>query len=195
MAFDAFPQGVKPGGLLNRNDIKLLICYILSSIESGLSKKDIISVLQDNSLANYFESTDAFSELVENNIIYCIDQENQFFSVTEAGKLIADQLEISLPVTVREQVLSATLNLLAKIKRERENTVEIKKLKNGYTVKCHISGGLLDLMSINLYAPDIMQARLIKRNFQKNPEIVYDCVLALMTDNKDMVKKFLSENN
>lgn len=195
MAFDAFPQGVKPGGLLNRNDIKLLICYILSSIESGLSKKDIISVLQDNSLANYFESTDAFSELVENNIICCTDQENQFFSVTEAGKLIADQLEISLPVTVREQVLSATLNLLAKIKRERENTVEIKKLKNGYTVNCHVSGGLLDLMSINLYAPDIMQAKLIKHNFQKNPELVYDCVLALMTDNKDMVRKVLSENN
>jgi len=50
-------------------------------------------------------------------------------------------------------------------------------------------------MSINLYAPDIMQAKLIKRNFQKNPELIYDCVLALMTDNKNIIKNILSDEN
>lgn len=193
MDFDAFHQGVKPGGLLNRKDIKLLICYMLSSIEDGLSKEDIVSVLQDNSLANYFESNDAFSDLIHNKSICCIDENNQLFSVTKNGKLIADQLESSLPITVREQVLSATLNLLAKIKRERENTVEIKKSRNGYSVKCHVSGGPLDLMSIELYAPDVMQANLIKHNFHKNPELIYDCMLALMTDNKDIIKDILSK--
>ena len=30
MKFDAFSAGITPGGLRSKNDIKLLICYILS---------------------------------------------------------------------------------------------------------------------------------------------------------------------
>lgn len=166
---------------------------MLSNLKNGLSKKDIISVLQDNSLANYFESTDAFSELVKKDNIYCIDHQNQLFTVTNSGKLIADQLETYLPASVREQVINASLSLIATAKRQRENSVDIKKLENGYTVKCHISGGDLELMSINLYAPDLIQANVIKSNFQKNPELIYDCMIALMTDNKELLKNSLEK--
>ena len=40
MEFDALTAGVKPGGLRSKQDIKLLICYLLSSIPQGLSKTD-----------------------------------------------------------------------------------------------------------------------------------------------------------
>ncbi len=188
---DVFTEGVKPGGLKSRQDIKLAICYMLSKIETGLTKKDIINILQDNNLANYFEIADAFEDLLENNNIYLKDIDDNLYTVTKSGKMISEQLDISLPISIREQVLSATLNLLSKIKRERENKVEIKKIANGYMINCHISGGDLDLMSIKLYAPDIMQATLIKKNFHKNPELIYSCMLALMTNNQDMLKEII----
>ena len=47
MEFDALTAGVKPGGLRSKQDIKLLICYLLSSIPQGLSKTDLINVLQE----------------------------------------------------------------------------------------------------------------------------------------------------
>ena len=65
MEFDALTAGVKPGGLRSKQDIKLLICYLLSSIPQGLSKTDLINVLQDNNLANYFEVASAFDELLK----------------------------------------------------------------------------------------------------------------------------------
>lgn len=188
---DVFTEGVKPGGLKSRKDIKLAICYMLSKIEAGLTKKDIINILQDNNLANYFEIADAFEDLLENNNIYLKDIDDNLYTVTKSGKMISEQLDISLPISIREQVLAATLNLLSKIKRERENKVEIKKIANGYMINCHISGGDLDLMSIKLYAPDIMQATLIKKNFHKNPELIYSCMLALMTNNEDMLKEII----
>ena len=107
--------------------------------------------------------------------------------------MIAQELDVSLPISIREQVLSAALSLMAQQKRERENTVTITKIENGFQVECHISGGEMDLMSFTLYVPDMMQAKLVKRNFQKDPQLIYSCMLAALTRNQDMVRELLGE--
>ena len=159
--------GVKPGGLRSKQDIKLLICYLLSSIPQGLSKTDLINVLQDNNLANYFEVASAFDELLKQGNLTEAQEEETFYTVTASGKMIAQELDVSLPISIREQVLSAALSLMAQQKRERENTVTITKIENGCQVECHISGGEMDLMSFTLYVPDMMQAKTGKAKFSK----------------------------
>lgn len=193
MEFDALTAGVKPGGLRSKQDIKLLICYLLSSIPQGLSKTDLINVLQDNNLANYFEVASAFDELLKQGNLTEAQEEETFYTVTASGKMIAQELDVSLPISIREQVLSAALSLMAQQKRERENTVTITKTENGCQVECHISGGEMDLMSFTLYVPDMMQAKLVKRNFQKDPQLIYSCMLAALTRNQDMVRELLGE--
>ncbi|HIS68589.1 MAG TPA: DUF4364 family protein [Candidatus Gallacutalibacter stercoravium] len=193
MSFDALTAGVEPGGLRDKREIKLLICYMLNSVSGGLAKDDIISVLQNNGLANYFESNDAFADLLENDNIHCIDEAADLYQVTDSGRLIADQLDIVLPIAVRERALAATLNLLAQDKTERENRVRITKNEKGYTVECNVSGGDMNLMAFSLYVPDLLQARLVKRIFHKDPARVYRCMLALVTDNRDLAADLLSE--
>lgn len=188
MNFDTFSAGVNPGGLRRRDDIKILICYILASIKQPLAKETIVSILQENCLANYFDVNDSFSDLFENNNIKKSPEDPNRYTVTESGNLIATQLDSSLPLSIREKALSATMNLMAKIKRETENVVDIKKSKNGYSVKCNISGGEVDLLSFDLYVPDKLQAELVKENFQKDPGIIYECLLALLTKDKQLAK-------
>ena len=89
--------------------------------------------------------------------------------------------------------VNGALNLLARAKRERENKVSIDKHGNGYHVTCHISGGKGDLMTITLYAPDLYQARVIKKNFHRNPEAVYQALMSLMTGNKDYLETVVRE--
>ena len=36
MEYDALSAGVEPGGLTNRTDIKVLICYIIKSIDDKI---------------------------------------------------------------------------------------------------------------------------------------------------------------
>jgi spermidine/putrescine transport system permease protein len=36
MEYDAFSAGVKPGGLVSRDEIKILICYVMSKIDNSL---------------------------------------------------------------------------------------------------------------------------------------------------------------
>lgn len=192
MGFDVLTAGVEPGGLRSKNDIKLLICYILSNIKCSLSKEDVVSIMQENNFANYFEANSAFSELIENENI-CIDPENPLlYKVTEIGKLVSAQLDTALPISIREKALCTTINLLAKLKRETENKVTITENVDGYFVNCNISGGDVDLLSFSLYVPDHLQADLVKHNFQERPEIIYECMLALLTKNNDLISSTLN---
>ena len=195
MQYDAFTGGINPGGLRSTTDIKLLICYILSSIKPGLSQNDMVSILVENELANYFESASAFNDLITNKNLYPVPDNPSLYTVTGTGRMIAGQLVATLPASVREKALSAAINLLAKIQREKENKVTIDKETNGYKVTFHISGGEIDLLCFSLYVPDLLQANLVKENFQNDPNKFYECTLALLTQNNDIVENALKTLN
>lgn len=187
MSFDALTGGIEFGGLRTKNDIKILICYILANMKVPMSPDNIVYILQENGLANYFEIVDAFSDLVSNKNIVCSEKNKDEFIVTESGQLIAKQLESLVPLSIRDRAVAAAVGLISKIKREAENTVKIEKIEKGYIVDCHISDGKMDLMNIKLYVPDMMQANMVKSNFHKEPELVYNCLLSLLTGNKKTI--------
>ena len=85
------------------------------------------------------------------------------------------------------------MSLLEKEKLQKENNVTIEKLENGYNVKCSISGGDIELMSVSLYLADSEQARIVKKNFYKNPQLFYKVMLATMTRNNDILKEALED--
>lgn len=181
--YNTFTAGVGPGGLRTKNDIRVLLCYLLASVSAPLKQEDILAILQEYDLANYFEVMDAISDLLEKGLIV---RQKDAVTVTKEGREIAAQLDVTLPLSVREKTVAAAVNLLARAKREQENRVEIKKNEKGYTVTCHVSDGEMDLMTFSLYAPDLYQARLIKKNFHRNPETVYRILLAAVTGSRDL---------
>ncbi|WP_101698149.1 DUF4364 family protein [Clostridium minihomine] len=192
MKFDAFSAGIEPGGLRNTKEIRILICYLLVSVNTPFRKEDIIEILQENGLANYFEITTALSDLIEKGNIVL---ENGVCSPGESAKMIAKQLDSTIPTAVRQRTLSAALRLLSKVKREQENAVEINHTDLGFQVMCHISGGDMELMSLSLYVPDLQQANLVKQNFQQDPDIVYRAMLAAVTKDEKLMMETLTEMN
>ena len=191
MNFDAFTGGVEPGGLRTKNEIRILICYLLTSIETPLAKDDLISIAVENGLANYFELADAIAEMTANGIIAVSGEKGELCSPTEKGRMISKQLDSELPATVRHKALCAAISLLAREKRERENRVDISHEGKGYRVACHISGGETDLMNFSLSVPDLAQANVVKENFQQSPETVYRMMLALVTGDLDLAAEIL----
>ena len=194
MNFDALTGGVEPGGLRTRSDIRILVCYLLTSIDAPLAKDDLINIAVDNGLANYFELAGAIDEMAQKGIIAVSGKNGEFCAATETARMISKQLDAELPASVRRKALSAAVNLLAKAKRERENHVEIVPAERGFCVTCHISGGKTDLMDFSLYVPDLAQANLVKVNFQSKPETVYRMLLALVTGEHEVAAGILGES-
>lgn len=192
MDFDAFTAGIEPGGLRTKNEIRILICYLLASAGAPLAKDDIIAILQGNGLANYFEVADAVAEMAEKGLLSREGTDPELFTVSETGQVVAKQLDSVLPPSVRDRAAGAAVSLLAEAKRKRENRVEFVRLENGYNVVCHISGGSTDLMSLSLYVPDLYQARVVEKNFHRSPETVYRMLLALVTGRTDLAAELIS---
>ena len=191
MRQDAFTGGVDPGGLWNQNDLRILLCYILSSVNAPLSGQDLSEILQRKALANYFEAGDALAALEQRGNV--VREEDGCYRVTEAGREIAETLDATLPLSVRDKALEAAFTLLAQAKAQRENRVELQKIKQGYQVTCHISGGDMDLMAVTLYVPDRAQAEMVKRSFYKDPAGVYKLVLASLTKDTSLAREYFIE--
>ena len=184
MEYNTFFAGVNPGGLRTKQEIKVLICYILAEMaDANIKKSDVTAVLQSSGLANYFEASEAFSELNVQGNIAKKDEDLNFYMVTESGKMIAEQLEQTLPLTVKEKALANTKTYLERIKNEQENNVIFKKNERGYSVTCTVSSGEFDLLSLTLYAPDIDAVSTVKNNFYDDPGEVYQHVLSMLTKN------------
>lgn len=195
MTFDTFDEGIAPGGLRSKHEIKVLICYLLNSVKDSLSESLVTEAIREYELANFFEVKVAFDELAKSENLKkseIVDGE-QTYELTESGKMVAEQLESILAYSVKEKALKCAIELLAERRIARENFVDIVKTENGYNVTCRVSGGEIDLMSFTLYAPDIEQAEIMKKGFLSYPSAVYKTVLALMTKNRESVGEALEE--
>lgn len=191
MEFDAFTGGIAPGGLRSKSDIRILICYILKSVPAPLSGEDIIRILQEKALANYFEANDALSALVSLGNIR--REEDGTYTLEPQGESVADSLDVLLPLSVRDKAVEAAMTMLSSAKVERENLVTTQRLDNGYNVTCHISGGDMELMKLSVYVPDLYQARVVKKNFHRDPQRVYNLLLAALTGDDELTKEILNK--
>ena len=191
--YDAIDAGIEPGGLRSRSNVRLLICYIMNSVNKPIKKDFIISAMQKNGIANYFEILEAFNDLHKKQNIVRTDSENDLFTVTKSGKLIAGNLSDDLPKSIRERAMASVTEPLMQERNETENVSEIKKLQNGYMVDCHIKGDEDDLFSFQLYVPDSKQARLVKKNFQSNAEMIYKMMIAAITNDSAFAEQTLEE--
>lgn len=195
MAFDTFDEGIIPGGIRSKNEIRILICYLFYSVNEKLTKEIVIQSILKEGLANYFEISSAFDDLINNNNLQELpsDEKEKTYVLSENGKMIASQLDTTLAFTVKEKAYSCATKLLSQKITERDNTVEIVKTDNGFNVVCVVTDGNMQLMNVTLYAPSMEQALIMKKNFYEDPSLFYKTMLALITKDKDNVGSALEE--
>lgn len=193
MAFDTFDEGINLGGMRSKNEIKTLICYLYNSVKENMDKGIVIQAILKQGLANYFETSSAFDDLVMNGNLIPADDEYKTYSLTKNGAEIAKQLDSTVAYTIKEKAYACAVKLLAEKKKEIENKVNIMKNDNGFTVECSVSGGDMELMKLDIYAPEMEQALILKKNFLDNPKKAYKIMLALLTKDKETVGEALEE--
>ena len=193
MAFDTFDEGISLGGIRSKTEVRILICYLFTAVKQPMSKETVVDALLDRGLTNYFEASSCFDDLVKSGNLENSQENPKLYNVTANGRLISEQLENTLALTVKERAFECAMTLLETEKKEKENKVIIEKLENGYNVTCSISGGDIELMSVSLYLADMEQARTVKKNFYKNPQLFYKVMLATMTRNNNLIQDALED--
>lgn len=178
--YDAFTEGIEPGGLRNRNEIKTLICYLVSHLDTPITKGQLNDIICEEGLANYFELNQALSEVIDNGNISIKKGDDPELYITEIGKQNTQTLEKDLPYTVRETALNAAVRLQTRLRREREHKIEITRLEKGCDITMSVLDGEDVLMSVTIFVADYEQALAVKEKFLSDPVNVYSNIVALL---------------
>ena len=183
MEYDAFDAGIELGGLRNRDDIRLLVCYLLKSVDSPMTRQMLNEAMQEDGLANYFEVGQAIEELLKTaNITADIVGDDEVLTVTQKGREAAEMLQTSLPRTVRERAVTAAIRLITKARVERENKIEVVKEENGgYTITFTLFDKNTQFMKLSVYVVDSLQLEQVKQNFINDPVKVYSTIITSLT--------------
>ena len=79
---EAFTAGVKPGGLTDDTQIRILLCYLVKTA-GPLTRDTLQGALLQEQLVNYFEFADALAD-VEKQQLVTVNEEEQFV-ITQKG--------------------------------------------------------------------------------------------------------------
>ncbi len=182
---DAFTGGVRPDGLKNKSDIKVLVCFLLSHSTQPLSRRDMTDIFLDRGLANYFEASDAISSLIRHGNV-TENAESGAIEITVSGRQIADTLYDALPLTIREKSLEAMSKLINRRHVSKQNKTRIEACDKGYYVTCTVNDGDMETMSVRIYVPSYNYATVVRDRFLDDPETLYRAVMAQMTDTPEI---------
>ena len=182
MENSTFSQGVAPGGLRDRTEIKLLICYLLKTLKRSLTRSHINEILQEYRIANYFEVNTAISELVTaGQLTSDLCDGDEEISLTSRAKLDVGLLERDLPRSVKEKAIRSALKILQRERIEKESIVEVMPLEHGYHICFTVKDMQTELLKLTVYVADESQIEIAKRNFYNNATEIYSGVISALT--------------
>lgn len=179
---DAFSMGVVPGGLKDKAEIKLMVCYLLKNLNKSLTRTQINEILQKHGIANYFEINGAISDLITSGQITSeLYDDDELITITAKTELSVAMIERDLPRSLREKAINAAVNVLQRERIKKESTVTVEPHNDGYHVTFTVTDMDTELLKITVYVTDERQIEIVKRNFYDNAVNIYSDVIASLT--------------
>jgi len=179
---DALTAGVSEfGGLFTTAEIRVLICYIFSSINKEIPGNLLANTLHYEGIANCFEVNDSIDYLCKKGQLKLVNREDDTYIITESGKDVAETLKTSLSVVVKERAYNAALKMYSRFKNAKETDIKISREDDKTFITCSAFDNDTPFMSIKLLVSDEEQAIHIKEKFLSNPTEIYSTITDLLT--------------
>jgi len=157
-------------------EVKVLILFVMRRLTEPVTIEILTELLCDDSIS-YFDVTDCVSKLVKTKHI---SKEGKKYSLTEKGIRNGELLEKEIPYSVRTKAEEATVPIHAVLKRNSMIKTQRSTGSNGgFTVALSLSDGIGEILSMNLYAANQLQADWIEKGFRKNAEKIYHAIIEM----------------
>lgn len=182
MERDAVSAGVSQiGGLFSTADVRILICYIFSSIGEAIPGNLLANTLHYEGIANCFEVNDSIASLCKSGQLKLTNENEDTYIITESGKDVAETLKTSLSVVVKQRAYNAALKMYSRFKNAKETDIKISREGNKTFITCSAIDDDSPFMSVKLLVSDEDQALHIKEKFLSNPTKIYSKIIELLT--------------
>ena len=180
---EAFTAGVRPGGLTDDTQIRMLLCYLVK-VAGPVKRETMQGALLQEQLVNYFEFADALAE-VEKQQLVTVDEDGRY-TITRRGTTVADTLAYDLPRSVRERAVAAVFRAQTWARKEAEYSARITEKADGHcSVRCTVKALDQELFCLDLGTPDRLSAELVKKQFILKGNEIYQMLITKLTEEKN----------
>lgn len=161
---------------------KVLILYILNTINKSLRSNDLFKIIAAVNDINYFYFSDILEDLVSSKLVGTYTKEDQkLYEITTEGK---NSLELTidiLPGIVKLKADNLYKQELNSIAEERAITAEyIPENEKDYTVKCKIIENNKTIFEVKLFAGSNEQAKKISDTWRQKATEIYPKIINLL---------------
>ena len=156
-ANDAFTAGVRPGGLTNSTEIRLLLCYLVKNA-GPITRTEIENALMEEALVNYFEIGSCLDDIARQQLVTA---DGDRYTITDKGRKVAQELAYDLPRSVREKAVAAVLRSQTWARKEAEYS---------------------ELFCLDIGTPDRLSAEMVKKQFILKGNEIYQMLITKLTE-------------
>ena len=165
-ANDAFTAGVRPGGLTDSTEIRLLLCYLVKNA-GPITRTD-------------FEIGSCLDDITRQQLVTLKEDR---YSITEKGRKVAQELAYDLPRSVRERAVAAVLRSQTWARKEAEYSARITEKPDGHcSIRCTIKALDQELFCLDIGTPDRLSADLVKKQFILKGNEIYQMLITTLTE-------------
>ena len=177
-ANDAFTAGVRPGGLTNSTEIRLLLCYLVRT--PGLSHGRRSKTPDGRGLVNYFEIGSCLDDIARQQLVTA---DGDRYIITDKGRKVAQELAYDLPRSVREKAVAAVLRSQTWARKEAEYSARISEKADGHcSVRCQVKALDSELFCLDIGTPDRLSAEMVKKQFILKGNEIYQMLITKLTE-------------
>ncbi|MGE5630300.1 MAG: DUF4364 family protein [Caulobacteraceae bacterium] len=156
-------------------DKKLIILYLLSSIDIPLTKAQISDAVLENNLLDFFTMQQCISELGETDVVKLVDfQKRKCYVITDSGRKTVEVFMQRIPkniIAVIDQYISRNKENL---KKESQVIAEYHKAsEKEYIVNLSVVENDLVLIDLSLSVVSSKQAKQICEKWKNSSEVIY----------------------
>jgi hypothetical protein len=177
--------------MVEKNEIKIFILYLMDRIGYPLSCGDVCSIMHQENVVSYFDCADCFAELIDGNHVVEVEKNETgeaLYIVTRTGKQIATELNDTLSPGIKEASYRSAIRHLSFRKRKAAIDCSYVERPNGKCyVHCEITEDGVKVLDANIEVDSKLEADTMIANFRRRPEIVFRGMLALISGEKNYI--------
>lgn len=175
------------GFIRDMMDVKVLILYVMAHADYPMDAQKTFELCYQDDKLSYFDVCEALPQLVNSGHL-SVD-ENEFYTITEKGREDGSLTED----TVAAPVLQRALLAVEKFNRSKRRTdlVRTDILPRGneeYAVVMSLDDEQGSLMTLEVLAPSLPQARRLAKAYQGGAETLYQKIMTFLIEQTESGK-------
>lgn len=164
------------GNLHTKMDVKVIILYILSRIETPLPIEELYEVAFVDDSLNYFVFAESLPELVNSGHLQ--QDEKGRYSITEKGRSQGGYVEDTLAFAARQKADIAINKKKTEIRKKNIITTDLTQDENGnWMANLYFKDRNITLVSVSLNVPSEELGKQMAENMKRNASIITKTVM------------------